>query len=39
MSATTGMTEMIRIRIEPEKKAALTRLYQSAGDAHLAGGA
>lgn len=31
MSATTGMTEMIRIRIEPEKKAALTRLYQSRG--------
>ncbi len=31
MSATAGMTETIRIRIEPEKKAALTRLYQSRG--------
>lgn len=31
MAATDTMTETIRIRIEPEKKAALTRLYKQRG--------
>lgn len=31
MSAKDAMTDVIRVRIEPEKKAALTRLYESRG--------
>lgn len=31
MTTHDGMTDVIRIRIEPEKKAALNRLYQAQG--------
>lgn len=31
MSANDGMTEVIRIRIEPTKKAALTELFRARG--------
>jgi len=31
MSANDAMTETIRIRIEPQKKAALTRMYEQRG--------